>query len=157
MTMTDPIADLLTRIRNAIASRHETVDIPASKMKLEIIRILKEEGYVSNYVVSDEKKKSIRVYLRYAPGRIPAITTLARVSRPGCRVYAGKSEIPSVLGGIGIIPGAFVGAIIMGQAETLTTGYVSSTLRDAVAFGILIVVLMVRPTGLLGKRAAEKV
>lgn len=102
MTMTDPIADLLTRIRNAIASRHETVDIPASKMKLEIIRILKEEGYVSNYVVSEEKKKSIRVYLRYATGRVPAITTLARVSRPGCRVYADKSHIPTVQGGMGI-------------------------------------------------------
>jgi small subunit ribosomal protein S8 len=103
MTMTDPIADLLTRIRNAIASRHETVDIPSSKMKLEIIRILKEEGYVSNYVASDEQKKgSIRVHLRYAPGRIPAITTLARVSRPGCRVYADKSHIPTVQGGMGI-------------------------------------------------------
>ena len=68
-----------------------------------------------------------------------------------------KAFVAAVLGGIGIIPGAFLGALIMGQAETLTTGYVSSTLRDAVAFGILIIVLMVRPTGLLGKRAAEKV
>jgi small subunit ribosomal protein S8 len=101
--MTDPIADLLTRIRNAIASRHETVDIPSSKMKLEIVRIFKEEGYVSNYTVSsDQKQGMIRVYLRYAPGRVPVITTLARVSRPGCRVYADKSRIPAVLGGMGI-------------------------------------------------------
>lgn len=102
MTMTDPIADLLTRVRNGIAAKHETVDIPSSKMKLEIIRILKEEGYISNYTVSrDEKQGTIRVYLRYAPGRIPVISTLSRVSRPGCRVYADKSHIPAVLGGMG--------------------------------------------------------
>jgi len=103
MTMTDPIADLLTRIRNAIASKHETVDIPSSKMKLEMIRILQEEGYISNYTVSGEQKKgSIRVYLRYATGRVPAIQTLTRVSRPGCRVYADKAHIPTVQGGLGV-------------------------------------------------------
>ncbi|MGA2261555.1 MAG: 30S ribosomal protein S8 [Acidobacteriota bacterium] len=103
MTMTDPIADLLTRIRNAIVSRHETVDVPSSKMKLEIIRILKDEGYIANYTVSSELKQGmIRVYLRYAPGRVPAISTLTRVSRPGCRVYAGKSRIPTVQGGMGV-------------------------------------------------------
>lgn len=103
MTMTDPIADLLTRVRNAIASKHETVDIPLSKMKLEIVRILKEEGYVSNYTVSSDNKQGvIRVYLRYAPGRVPVINSLTRVSRPGCRVYADKSRIPTVLGGMGV-------------------------------------------------------
>ncbi|MBZ5499596.1 MAG: 30S ribosomal protein S8 [Acidobacteriia bacterium] len=103
MSMTDPIADLLTRVRNAIASRHETVDIPSSKMKLELIRILKEEGYISNYTVSSEQKQGmIRVYLRYAPGRVPVISTLTRVSRPGCRVYADKSRIPTVQGGMGV-------------------------------------------------------
>jgi small subunit ribosomal protein S8 len=101
--MTDPIADLLTRVRNAIASKHETVDIPLSKMKLEIVRILKEEGYVSNYTVSSDNKQGvIRVYLRYAPGRVPVINSLTRVSRPGCRVYADKSRIPTVLGGMGV-------------------------------------------------------
>ena len=103
MTMTDPIADLLTRIRNAVASRHETVDIPSSKMKLEIVRILKEEGYISNFTVSrDQKQGMIRVHLRYSPGKIPVISTLQRVSRPGCRVYADKSRIFTVLGGMGI-------------------------------------------------------
>jgi small subunit ribosomal protein S8 len=102
MTMTDPIADLLTRIRNAIGARHETVDIPASKMKVEIVRILKEEGYIANYTVSSEQYKgTIRVFLRYAPGRVSAITTLTRVSRPGCRVYADKAHIPTVQGGMG--------------------------------------------------------
>ncbi len=103
MTMTDPIADLLTRIRNAIAAKHETVNIPLSKMKLEIIRILKEEGYISGYVVShDTRQGAIRVSLRYAPGRIPVISSLERISRPGCRVYAGKTDIPTVLGGLGV-------------------------------------------------------
>jgi small subunit ribosomal protein S8 len=103
MTMTDPIADLLTRIRNAIAAKHETVDIPLSKMKLEIVRILKEEGYISGYIVShDTGRGAIRVSLRYAPGRVPIISSLERVSRPGCRVYAGKEEIPTVLGGLGV-------------------------------------------------------
>ncbi len=103
MTMTDPIADLLTRIRNAIAARHEAVDIPVSKMKVEIVRILKEEGYISNYTLAGEDKKgTIRVHLRYAPGKVPAITSLTRVSRPGCRVYADKSHIPLVQGGIGM-------------------------------------------------------
>jgi small subunit ribosomal protein S8 len=103
MTMTDPIADLLTRIRNAIASKHDTVDIPSSKMKLEIVRILKEEGYVANYTVSqDGKQDVIRVFLRYASGKVPAISSLTRVSRPGCRVYANKTRIPTVLSGMGV-------------------------------------------------------
>jgi small subunit ribosomal protein S8 len=101
--MTDPIADLLTRIRNAIAARHETVDVPSSKMKLELIRILKEEGYIANYTVPSEGNKAkIRIHLRYASGRISAITSLTRVSRPGCRVYASKSRIPTVQGGLGV-------------------------------------------------------
>jgi small subunit ribosomal protein S8 len=103
MTMTDPIADLLTRIRNAIAARHETVDVPASKIKVEIVRILKDEGYVSNYSVSEEKThRMIRVHLRYVAGRNPVINSLTRVSRPGCRVYAGRTRIPKVLGGMGV-------------------------------------------------------
>jgi small subunit ribosomal protein S8 len=103
MSMTDPVADFLTRIRNASNARHEAVDIPSSKLKLELARILKEEGYISNYAfVQDPKQGVIRVQLRYASGKNPVISSLDRVSRPGCRVYAGKSEIPSVLGGLGI-------------------------------------------------------
>jgi small subunit ribosomal protein S8 len=103
MTMTDPVSDLLTRIRNASAARHDTVDIPSSKLKLEIARILKEEGYVSNYqLMQDDKQGMIRIQLRYASGKSPVISSLERISRPGCRVYADKSEIPSVLGGLGI-------------------------------------------------------
>lgn len=103
MTMTDPIADLLTRIRNAIGARHEMVNIPASKMKLEIVRILKDEGYISNYTETPDKVQgSIRVHLRYAPGRVSVISTLTRISRPGCRIYADKAQIPKVMGGMGV-------------------------------------------------------
>jgi len=103
MTMTDPIADLLTRLRNALAAKHETVDVPASKLKLEIVRILKEEGFITGYALArDEKQGTIKIVLRYTSGKTPVIGTLSRVSRPGCRVYANRSEIPSVLGGIGL-------------------------------------------------------
>jgi small subunit ribosomal protein S8 len=102
MTMTDPVSDLLTRIRNASEAKHETVDIPSSRLKLEITRILKEEGYISSYsLIQDEKQGVIRVQLRYA-GKDPVISSLERISRPGCRVYAGKSDIPSILGGLGV-------------------------------------------------------
>ena len=103
MTMTDPVSDLLTRIRNASEARHETVDVPSSRLKQEITRILKEEGYISNYsLVQDNKQGVLRIHLRYAAGKSPVISSLERVSRPGCRVYARKDEVPSVLGGLGI-------------------------------------------------------
>ena len=103
MSMTDPVADLLTRIRNANNARHETVDVPSSKLKLEIVRILKEEGYLAGYTLSrDDRQGVIRIQLRYEAGKKPVISNLSRTSRPGCRVYARKDEIPSVLGGLGI-------------------------------------------------------
>jgi small subunit ribosomal protein S8 len=102
MTMTDPVSDLLTRIRNACGARHETVDIPSSRMKLEIARILKEEGYISGFThIQDNKQGVIRIQLKYA-GKNTVISSLERISRPGCRVYVGKSEIPPIIGGLGI-------------------------------------------------------
>jgi small subunit ribosomal protein S8 len=99
----DPIADMLTRVRNAIKARHPKVDVPASKVKIEIARILKEEGYILNYkVAEDGPKKVIKIYLKYGPNNSPVISELDRVSRPGCRVYVGQKEIPRVLGGLGI-------------------------------------------------------
>ena len=100
----DPIADMLTRIRNAAKARHPRVDFPASKLKVEIARILKDEGYLSTYKVVDENKtkKSLRLFLRYTPDRRSVITDLRRVSRPGCRRYVGKTEIRAVVGGMGI-------------------------------------------------------
>src|SRR5688572_16934444 len=103
MTSSDPIADMLTRVRNALRARHQKVDVPASKLKMEIARILKEEGYVLNYkMAEDGVLKTIRLYLKYTPANLPAISTIERVSRPGCRVYVGSGEIPRVLGGLGI-------------------------------------------------------
>jgi len=103
MSFTDPVADFLTRIRNGIKARHQKIDVPASKLKLEIARILKEEGFVANYKSTEEDgKKVIRVYLKYSPDNSAAISNVVRISRPGCRVYVGKTEIPRVLGGLGI-------------------------------------------------------
>ncbi|HBY62386.1 MAG TPA: 30S ribosomal protein S8 [Solibacterales bacterium] len=103
MVTSDPIADMLTRIRNAIASRHAKVDVPASKLKIEIARILKDEGYILNFKpVEEGSRKLIRVYLKYTPGNVSVISNLQRVSRPGCRVYCGSKDTPQVLGGLGI-------------------------------------------------------
>ncbi len=101
--MTDPIADMLTRIRNAIAANHPRVDIPGSKLKLEVARILKEEGYINNFTTKGEGTKfAIRIFLRYDAKGTSSITHLSRVSRPGRRVYVGAGEIPRVLGGYGV-------------------------------------------------------
>ncbi len=101
--MTDPIADMLTRIRNAIAANHPRVDIPGSKLKLEVARILKEEGYINSFTTKGEVPKYvIRIFLRYDAKGTPSITHLSRVSRPGRRVYVGAGEIPKVLGGYGV-------------------------------------------------------
>ncbi len=101
--MTDPIADMLTRIRNAITAKHTRVDIPGSKLKAEVARILKEEGYINNYVTKGEGVKfSIRIFLRYDAKGTSSITHLSRVSRPSRRVYVGAGEIPRVLGGYGV-------------------------------------------------------
>jgi small subunit ribosomal protein S8 len=103
MVTTDPIGDMLTRIRNAMRARHAKVDIPASKLKVDIARILKEEGYITNYKLAEEGvRKTIKIYLKYTAANAPVITAIERVSKPGCRVYVGKQDIPRVLGGLGI-------------------------------------------------------
>ena len=104
MAMTDPIADMLTRIRNAISAEHDTVDIPASKMKVEIARILKQEGYINGYSVEGDtaKEKTITVELKYGPDNQKVITGLKRISKPGLRVYAKGNDVPRVLNGLGI-------------------------------------------------------
>jgi len=105
MNMTDPIADMLTRIRNGVRARLPKIDVPASKLKAEIARILKDEGYIANFRVvenGDGGQGAIRVFLKYGPGWERVITQVQRVSRPGCRIYCGKGEIPRVYGGLGI-------------------------------------------------------
>jgi small subunit ribosomal protein S8 len=99
----DPIADMLTRVRNALIARHAKVDVPASRLKNEIARILREEGYILNYKLTEEGAKAfIRLYLKYTPANLPVISRIERVSRPGCRVYVGSKDIPRILGGLGI-------------------------------------------------------
>jgi small subunit ribosomal protein S8 len=101
--MTDPIADMLTRVRNAVQAKHQKVDMPASRLKTDIARILKEEGYISHYKTSDEGGKHfLTLFLKYGPKGELVISKIERVSRPGCRVYVSKTEIPKVLGGLGI-------------------------------------------------------
>ena len=104
MAMSDPIADMLTRIRNANTAKHDTVDIPASKMKLAIAGILLNEGYIKKYeVIEDGNFKTIQITLKYGQDKNEKIITgLKRISKPGLRVYAGKDELPRVLGGLGI-------------------------------------------------------
>ena len=101
--MTDPIADMLTRVRNAVQAKHQKVDMPASRLKVEIARILKEEGYIAHFKTADESgKQSLTLFLKYGPKGEMVISKIERVSRPGCRVYVSKTEIPKVLGGLGI-------------------------------------------------------
>ncbi len=103
MTMTDPIADMLTRIRNAVAVKHDYVNIPASKMKLSIAKVLKDEGFIRDFETFEEgPRRIVRVHLNYTGDREPLLTGLKRVSRPGLRVYVQKREIPRVFNGLGI-------------------------------------------------------
>lgn len=103
MVMTDPIADMLTRIRNASMVYHDSVDVPASNLKKEVARILKEEGFIRDYrVIDDGKQGIVRLYLKYGANRERVISGLKRISKPGRRVYARRDQIPRVLGGLGI-------------------------------------------------------
>jgi small subunit ribosomal protein S8 len=103
VSMTDPIADMLTRIRNANVARHEVVEIPASRVKRAIAEILKAEGFVRDYeYVEDNKQGMLRVYLKYGPNKERVLTDLKRISKPGLRVYVGRHEVPKVLRGLGI-------------------------------------------------------
>ncbi len=124
MSMTDPIADMLTRIRNGIQSRHDRVEMPSSKLKIEVAKILKSEGFISNYKVVQEDGKpsaSLRVYLKYSEDGEPVIHGIERVSRPGRRVYRGKAEIPQVLGGLGLAIVSTSKGVLSG-AEAARTG-----------------------------------
>ena len=101
--VSDPVSDMLTRVRNALLARHPKVDVPTSKLKMELARILKEEGYILNFkLVEEGPAKAIRIYLKYTPANAPVISHIERVSRPGCRIYVGGQQIPKVLGGLGI-------------------------------------------------------
>jgi small subunit ribosomal protein S8 len=103
MSITDPIADMLTRIRNALLARHEFVLIPASRMKLSVAKILKAEGFITDYeVLKGKPQRMIKIYIKYTNKGQPVLSGLKRVSKPGLRVYCGRNEIPRVYGGMGI-------------------------------------------------------
>ncbi len=102
MNITDPIADMLTRIRNAVQARHEVVDIPASREKVEIAKILKQEGFITDFSVSGDVKKTLTVTLKYGPNNEKVISGIKRISKPGLRVYAEVDKLPRVLNGLGI-------------------------------------------------------
>ena len=104
MTQTDPIADLLTRVRNATQVKHRDVSIPLSRMKVEIAKVLKEEGYISNFkVIGDNKQGILKINLKYSQDNQSVISGLKRVSKPGCRIYCKKDSVPKVLDGLGIL------------------------------------------------------
>ena len=103
MTMTDPIADMLTRIRNALRASHEVVNIPSSKLKINVAKVLKSEGYIKNFrIISDGQHRYIRIFLKYDKEGVPVIEGLKRVSKPSCRVYVDRDRLPEVLNGYGV-------------------------------------------------------
>ena len=122
--MTDPIADMLTRIRNAVHARHARVELPASKLKVEISKILQDEGYIAGYKLVEAPserpgkapRQVMRLFLKYGPGGEKAISGLERVSRPGRRVYASRDEVPAVLGGLGVSILTTSRGVMTGQA-----------------------------------------
>jgi len=114
--MTDPIADLLARVRNGLSARHEKIDVPASRLKVELARILKDEGYIKNFKVLDDRGAGLlRLYLKYDDAGKPVIHGVSRMSKPGRRLYAGKDALPQVLGGLGIA--------IVSTSQGLLTGH----------------------------------
>lgn len=124
MSMTDPLADMLTRIRNAGKAGFDKVDIPASRMKIALARIFKDEGYIKNYkVIKDNRQGILRVYLKYDEHNKPLIQGIERVSRPGCRVYRGWEELPRVQGGLGVaVVSTSKGVLTDRQARKLKVG-----------------------------------
>jgi small subunit ribosomal protein S8 len=129
MNMTDPVADMISRIRNGVRAKLPKVDVPSSKLKVEIARILKDEGYIANFKVNeDDKQNMLRVFLKYGPGMERVITDVQRVSKPGCRIYCGKDQIPRVYGGLGIN--------ILSTSRGLMTG--RSAAREGVGGEILV-------------------
>ena len=124
MVVTDPIADLLTRIRNAQIAKHDSVEMPSSKMKVAIAQILLDEGFIRSFnVLTEGPKSTMKIVLKYGPDKEKVITGLKRISRPGLRVYAGKDELPKVLGGLGIaIISTSQGVMTDKQARKLGVG-----------------------------------
>ena len=115
MSWSDPVADMLTRVRNAQSAGHDTVDIPGSRLKAEIARVLKKEGYISEYIMEGATKKTLRVSLKYTRDADPVIRGIKRESKPGLRIFVGWREIPRVLGGLGMAVVSTSGGVMSGR------------------------------------------
>jgi small subunit ribosomal protein S8 len=124
MTMTDPVADMITRIRNAIVASYDTVEVPSSKIKINIVKVLKFEGYIRNYkIVGDSKQDIIVIYLKYNEDKSPVIKGLKKISKPSCRIYSRCKKIPRVLDGLGInIISTSKGVMTDREARRMGTG-----------------------------------
>ncbi len=124
MTMTDPVADMLTRIRNAIVASYDTIEVPSSKIKINIVKVLKFEGYIRNYkIVGDSKQDIIVIYLKYNEDKSPVIKGLKKISKPSCRIYSRCKKIPRVLDGLGInIISTSKGVMTDREARRMGTG-----------------------------------
>lgn len=124
MTMTDPVADMLTRIRNAIVASYDTVEVPSSKIKINIVKVMKFEGYIRNYkIVGDSKQDIIVIYLKYNEDKSPVIKGLKKISKPSCRIYSRCKKIPRVLDGLGInIISTSKGVMTDREARRMGTG-----------------------------------
>jgi len=124
MTMTDPVADMLTRIRNAIVASYDTVEVPSSKIKINIVKVMKFEGYIRNYkIVGDSKQDAIVIYLKYNEDKSPVIKGLKKISKPSCRIYSRCKKIPRVLDGLGInIISTSKGVMTDREARRMGTG-----------------------------------
>lgn len=121
--MTDPIADMLTRIRNAQTARHESVSVPASRIKAEIARVLKNEGFIRDYELPGEQDRDIKIQLRYSGKREPVVTGIRRISKPGLRVYVKSKDMPRILGGLGVaIVSTPQGVMTAAQAKKANVG-----------------------------------
>ena len=153
MTMTDPIADMLTRVRNANSAGKATVSMPSSKKLVEIARIMQEEGYVAGYeVVEGDPRATLEITLKYGAKKAKTIRGIRRISKPGLRMYAGKDELPRVLGGLGTANGALIGSLVIGIVADMSSLVIPNDMRYASALAILIIVLLVRPQGIFGKQ-----
>lgn len=124
MSMTDPVADLLTRIRNALLAKHDRLDVPSSKLKRNIVALLKDEGYIEDFeIIENKPQDTLRVFLRYSRQGIPALRRLSRVSKPGRRVYRGADDIKPVLNGLGVaIVSTSKGLLTDKQAREMRVG-----------------------------------
>jgi len=153
MKITDPISDMLTRIRNANAANKAEVSMPSTKVLVEVARVICEEGYIAGYEVEDTTpQKTLHITLKYGARHAKVIRGIRRISKPGLRIYATAEKLPRVLGGLGTANGALIGSLVIGIVADMSSLVIPNDMRYASALAILIIVLLVRPQGIFGKQ-----